>query len=122
MRPDPRAGAGDRAYRELQARAKATSRNTQELLDLYTLEGFLARLAASDARDDFILKGGVLLAAFGNRRPTRDVDLAAQRISNAPASVLERIVGVCDMALPIDDGVHFGTAGATAEVIRDEDE
>lgn len=122
MSPDPRDGAGARAYLELQKRANATGRNTQELLDLYTLEGFLARLATSDARDDFILKGGVLLAAFGNRRPTRDVDLAAQHISNAPASVLSRIVNVGDVALPIDDGVRFSTAGATADVIRDEDE
>lgn len=122
MNPDPRDGAGARGYRELQARAKATGRNTQELLDLYTLEGFLARLAISDARDDFILKGGVLLAAFGNRRPTRDVDLAAQHISNAPASVLSRIVNVCDVAPLVDDGVEFSTSGATADVIRDEDE
>jgi hypothetical protein len=43
------------------------------LLQLYVLEGFLARLAASAMRERFILKGGVLLAAFGSRRPTRDV-------------------------------------------------
>jgi hypothetical protein len=120
--PDARDEPGQRAYLELQKRAKATGRNTQELLDLYTLEGFLARLAVSDARDDFILKGGVLLAAFGNRRPTRDVDLAALHISNAPASVLSQIVEVCDAVVPIDDGVRFSTASVTADVIRDEDE
>lgn len=26
-------------------------------------------------RDHFVLKGGVLLAAFDERRPTRDIDL-----------------------------------------------
>ena len=41
---------------------------------LYTLGGSLARLAASDDRDRFVLRGGMLLAAFGARRPTRDLD------------------------------------------------
>jgi hypothetical protein len=46
---------------------------------LYILEGFLARLAESPAREKFVLNGGVLLASFDNRRPTRDVDGAAAR-------------------------------------------
>jgi hypothetical protein len=58
------------AYLDLQRQARQNGRLTSELLQLYTLEGFLARLEASPARDQFVLKGGVLLAAFGNRRPT----------------------------------------------------
>lgn len=59
------------AYLDLKNQAKLTGRPTQELLQLYVLEGFLARLAASDVRDGFVLKGGVLLAALGTRRPTK---------------------------------------------------
>ena len=44
-------------------------RPTQEMFQLYVLEGFLARLAISEVRDRFVLKGGVLLAAFDSRRP-----------------------------------------------------
>jgi Nucleotidyl transferase AbiEii toxin, Type IV TA system len=74
--------AGGRAYIDLQRRAKDTRRNTQELIQLYILEGFLARLAESPVREKFVLKGGVLLAAFGNRCPTRDVDFAGRDIGN----------------------------------------
>ncbi len=35
-------------------------------------------MAASGHSDELVLKGGVLLAAFDVRRPTRDVDLQAQ--------------------------------------------
>jgi hypothetical protein len=67
MTPISRESAAGRAYISLQQRAKKTGRNTQELLQLYTLEGVLARLAVSDMRENFVLKGGVLLAAFDNR-------------------------------------------------------
>lgn len=64
------------AYLDLQNEARRSGRPTQELLQLYVLEGFLSRLAVSDLRDSFVLKGGMLLAAFDLRRPTKDVDLA----------------------------------------------
>lgn len=35
-----------------------------------------------------MLKRGVLLAAFGTRRPTRDVDLQAQELANDVDTVL----------------------------------
>lgn len=64
-------------YRELQALARDMQRNTAELLTLYGLERVLARLQATSYRDDFVLKGGVLLAAYKLRRPTRDLDMRA---------------------------------------------
>lgn len=79
---------GEVAYRALQREARTTRRTTQELLELYALEGVLARLSRSPLRDQFVLKGGVLLAAFGNRRPTKDVDLAALGVSNDVDSIL----------------------------------
>lgn len=44
------------------------------------LESFLARLARSRYADDFVLKGGILLAAYGARRPTKDVDANALQV------------------------------------------
>ena len=55
--------------------------------DRYALEGFLERLSRSRHRDRFVLKGGVLLAAFDERRPTRDVDLAGLQLDNAIETV-----------------------------------
>lgn len=47
------------------------------MLTLYGLERTLGRLQGTRYRQDFVLKGGVLLAAFALRRPTRDADLQA---------------------------------------------
>ncbi|MHB1433262.1 MAG: nucleotidyl transferase AbiEii/AbiGii toxin family protein [Streptosporangiaceae bacterium] len=82
--------SGD-AYLDLQNQARRSRRPTQELLQLYVLEGFLARLAASEVCGSFVLKGGVLLAAFGARRPTKDVDLAALDVANDTGTVLELV-------------------------------
>lgn len=110
------------AYLDLQNQARRTGRPAQELLQLYVLEGFLARLAASDLRERFVLKGGVLLAAFDSRRPTKDVDLAGIDVANDTATVLELVRRVAGGVPVTDDGIEFVPATATAEVIRDEDD
>ena len=108
-----------RAYLDLRAKARGDRRPVDELLQLYVLESFLARLAESRFADQLVLKGGALLAAFGERRPTRDIDLQAQGLDNDAENV--RAV-ICDVAsLPLDDGVVFDVDGAVAAVIRDED-
>lgn len=85
---------------------------------LYALEGFLARLSLSTRRDDLILKGGVLLAAFGARRPTRDVDLQVTHIPSDVDSVRAIVTDVLEK--PHDDGLEFQTANVSASVIREE--
>lgn len=80
-----------RVYRDLQKQARAERRPVQELFQLYLLEAFLDRLSRSAWSDELILKGGVLLAAFGTRRPTRDVDLQAQALDNAEEVVRARV-------------------------------
>lgn len=84
------------------------------------LEGFLARLAISPAHNQFVLKGGVLLAAFGNRRPTRDVDLSGVDLINDAATVLDLIRSVLTISLADDDGLVFEPDSASAEVIRED--
>jgi hypothetical protein len=81
-RPTGATTAG-RANLELRRLARARNRPTAELLQLYALEGFLARLPASPHAHRLVLKGGVLLAAFDARRPTKDIDLAARDLANA---------------------------------------
>ncbi|NQW73729.1 MAG: nucleotidyl transferase AbiEii/AbiGii toxin family protein [Actinobacteria bacterium] len=115
-----RSDQAGRTYLDLQNKARRENRPTQELLDLYVLEGFLTRLAASDARDSLVLKGGALLAAFGARRPTRDVDFLALDLDNDRATVLALAVRIA--AIPMDDGLVFDADGARAELIRDDDE
>ena len=119
MTTPTRATAAGRAYLELRRKARQDRRPVDELMQLYVLECFLARLAASRFANQFVLKGGVLLAAFGERRPTRDIDLQAQALDNEPATILAAITGIA--AEDLDDGVVFDTSTATTETIRDED-
>lgn len=116
---DTSAGA---AYLALQRQARVLGRNTDEVLQLYVLEGFLARLAASAVRDQFVLKGGVLLAALDSRRPTRDVDLAGLEMSNDASSILHTVREIIAVAPSFDDAIEFDTASATSQVIREDDE
>lgn len=61
----------------------------------------------------------MLLAAFGERRPTRDIDFLAEGQDNDPAAVLEAINEIA--GIDIDDGVSFDLKTAKATLIRDED-
>lgn len=121
MTPRPtRATEAGRTYLDLQNLARRNGRPTEELHQLYVLECFLDRLAQSPYADRFVLKGGVLLAAYEMRRPTRDVDLRAERLAATPQAVLDAVCAIA--AHPIEDGLIFDVAQARAEVIRDEDE
>lgn len=65
-----------------------------------------------------MLKGGVLLAAFGARRPTRDVDLQAQRTANDVDTIRDIVTEVLE--IPCDDGLEFDTVGISASLIRED--
>lgn len=112
---------GGRAYLDLQNQGRRDKRPTQELLTLYVLERWLARLAVSPWADSFVLKGGVLLAVFSARRPTADADLLARNLSNDETTVVARVVAVASLAVDPDDGVLFLTDTVVAQSIRDDD-
>lgn len=108
-----------RRYLDLQREARRTGRLTDELIQLYALECFLDRLTHSNYAEEFVLKGGVLLAAFEARRPTRDIDLSADALDNDVASLLGIARDIA--AMKLDDGLLFDPEDATAETIREED-
>jgi hypothetical protein len=101
-KPD-RSTPGGAAYLDLRKLASEMSRPTDELHQLYALEGFLDRLTQSPHRDSFVLKAGLLLAAYADRRPTRDVDLAAHQIQT-----------------DIEDGLEFDLDKIDVDTIRDD--
>lgn len=107
-----------RAYNDLRNLARRQKRDPAEYITLYALEGFLIRLAASEFAADFVLKGGVLMAAFAARRPTRDIDLAAHGFANDIPEVEQRVRGI--MAVPIEDGLEFDPTSVNGEPIREE--
>jgi predicted nucleotidyltransferase component of viral defense system len=117
-RPSRETTAG-RTYLDLQRQARATGRPTDELLVLYMLERFLYRLSASPHRARLVLKGGMLLAAFDERRPTADVDLLARATDNDIATISNIVAEVA--AIEVDDGVVFERDGLRAQRTRELD-
>lgn len=85
-RPTRDSAAGRGAYLDLQNQARRQKRGTQELLTMYIVERCLSRMSRSAYAEDFVLKGGMLLASFGTRRPTVDADALARNM----AAVLRR--------------------------------
>lgn len=110
---------GGRAYLDLRKAASAAGRPTDEFLQLYALEGFLDRLGSSPHAEHFVLKGGLLLAAYGARRPTRDIDLAALDVANDLDRVRQMINEIT--AIGRDDGLEFDLNATRVEAIRDEE-
>ena len=120
MTPKPQRGTPDGdATLAIQKLARESGADVQELQTLYVLEALLARIAASQHRDDFVLKGGVLLAAFAARRPTKDIDLQATGLSNDAHDVAGRLREIG--ATELSDGVVFNAGSITVSAIRDGD-
>jgi len=107
------------SYLRLRSLARGQGRPTAELLQIYALEGFLARMARSPQRNRLVLKGGVLLAAFDARRPTRDIDLLALRTSKEVEAVRDLISGIASESC--DDGLVFDLQRIDAQPIREGD-
>lgn len=108
-----------RVYLDLRALARQQGRPTDELFVRYVLERFLYRLSISTYRSRLVLKGGMLLAALDQRRPTRDVDLLA----TATANDIDTIAGVIREVATVqaDDGVVFDLARMATQPIREQD-
>ena len=117
-RPSRDSKAGQ-VYLDLQARARREHRPTDELFEMYILERFLYRLSVSTHRDRLVLKGGMLLAAFDERRPTRDVDLLARETNNEVGEISSLIKDV--LAVEVDDDVTYDGDGLSASTIREQD-
>ncbi|MEV0968989.1 nucleotidyl transferase AbiEii/AbiGii toxin family protein [Microtetraspora glauca] len=107
------------AYNTLRNLARRERRNTDDLITLYALEGFLRRLSSSDMAGQFILKGGLLLAAFGARRVTRDIDLMGRGFANDEQTVLSRVISIASMRA--EDGLRFDVTAIRASAIREDD-
>lgn len=115
---------GEQAYRALARLARNDVRPDgrpapfAEYLTRHFLESFLYRLTQSPHADDFVLKGGVLLAVYGARRPTKDVDSQAISATVSPAHLAQ--VARAITAINSDDGAQFNTATINVQQIRDD--
>ncbi|TDO51562.1 nucleotidyltransferase AbiEii toxin of type IV toxin-antitoxin system [Kribbella sp. VKM Ac-2527] len=108
-----------RVYNDLRNSARRQRRATDEVMVEYVLERFLYRLATSPAgREHFVLKGGLLLAQFGARRTTRDIDILGQAFAGEDTEIIRRVTTIADTE--VDDGVAFDGASLRTAPIRDD--
>ena len=117
---------GDKVFRRIQSAARSAKDRggpaapTQEYLIRHVLESFLDRLTRTPHARDFILKGGILLAAYGVRRPTKDADANA---ASADVTAQHLVDVVRDIAaVAVDDGVVFDIDAITVQDIREQAE
>lgn len=94
-------------HHRLKNTARQSGERFNDLLQHYALERFLHRLAESAHRDQFILKGALMLRVWrvAQLRPTRDIDLLG-RVANDAARMAAMIRGICETDVK-PDGMEF---------------
>jgi predicted nucleotidyltransferase component of viral defense system len=87
--------------------AKQNDADARTLMRIYMMERFLERLSASKYRDNFILKGGILVTAMIGvaHRSTMDIDTSMKNLNLSAADALQVISEIKD--IDIGDGVTF---------------
>ena len=87
--------------------ARGDSAKAQLLIRNYGMERFLERVSLSEHRDNFILKGGMLVSALVGleNRATMDIDTSIRNMpldTIAAKAMVEEII-----AVPVDDNIRF---------------
>lgn len=102
--------------------ARESGDDYQTLLTSYCIERFLYRLAVSDRRERFVLKGAVLLRLWSDRpyRATLDLDLL-RRGDGAFDAIRDDLRAIVATPVP-PDAVEFNGDRIRLEPIRAEDE
>ena len=102
-------------FRKLLHQAQKNNLDFNTLLKRYLQERFLYRLSKSAYKDNFILKGGLLLITIDipASRPTMDIDLLTHKLDEA--NVTEAFKEI--LAIEYPDGVTFDSASVQSEPI-----
>jgi len=106
-------------HQRLLNHARAAQRPFNEVLQYFALERFLYRLGVSPYRDQFVLKGALMLTVWRAplARPTRDIDLLG-RTENSVGHIVSLIREICLQRAP-EDGIRFDAENITAERIAE---
>ena len=99
--------------------AKDKNIPAQVILQNYMFERLLVRLAASEYKDKFVLKGGMLVAAIVglDNRATMDLDTTLKNLPLTPEAIIKALENIC--AVPADDDVLF-EIGAISTIREDD--
>lgn len=88
-------------------KANGNSGKSQLLIRNYAMERFLERVSLSEYRNNFILKGGMLVAAIVglDNRATQDIDTTIRNFPLERQAAMEMILKIA--AIPLNDHVTF---------------
>ena len=100
--------------------AKENKVSAQSVLQTYMLERLLERISISKYKDNFILKGGMLISAMLgiDSRTTMDMDTTIKGFKLTEENITNIINEICN--IKIDDGVTFEVQ--KIELIRKDDD
>ena len=100
--------------------AKENKVSAQSVLQTYMLERLLERISISKYKDNFILKGGMLISAMLgiDSRTTMDMDTTIKGFKLTEENITNIINEICN--IKIDDGVTFEVK--KIELIREDDD
>lgn len=87
--------------------AKQKNIPAQVILQNYMFERLLVRLSASEYKEKFVLKGGMLVAAIVglDNRATMDMDTTLKNLPLTPEAIRSALENICSIAF--DDGVVY---------------
>lgn len=117
---------GEAVFRQIQNKARSDGAKegrptpTAEYLTRHALDSFLDRLTRTKHKDSFVLKGGILLATYGVRRPTKDVDAEAIDVTLNAERIAEVVRDIA--AIDVPDGIRIDLATISIQEIRDDAE
>ena len=96
------------------------SNKAQTLIRNFVMERFLERLALSEYRDHFILKGGMLVAAMVglDTRATMDIDTTVKALNLSREDAVKVIENI--IAVNVPDGVQFKVT-KVADIMEEHD-
>lgn len=100
--------------------AKKMNLKPQEVLQIFMFERLIERLSVSKYKENFILKGGLLIASMIGiaERTTMDMDTTIQGLP-VTEEEMERIMREI-LAIDMEDGIYFEYHGM--QPIREDDE
>lgn len=93
--------------------SKGDNEVAKALIRIFMMERFLERVSLSKYKNNFILKGGMLVASIVgvNMRATMDIDTTVKALPLNEADAERIITEICE--IPLEDGVSFKITSVT---------
>lgn len=94
--------------------------SAQEVLQMYFFERFLDRLSKSEYKENFVIKGGFLIASLigVQNRTTMDMDTTVKGIPLREETIKEILTSIVEV--DVQDDINFRIAGI--DYIREDDD